>query len=940
MKAPELPRNEQERLAALHRSALLDTVPEERFDRYTRMACRIFRVPIALVSLVDQNRQWFKSCQGLTAPETPRDISFCGHAILHSDIFVIEDTLNDDRFSDNPLVTEAPFIRFYAGAPLHDKDGYRLGTLCLIDSNPRKFSYDEEILLRDLADCVEREIKHQATSAFYSDLKQSERRARSVIEGTQVGTWEWNVQTGETIFNERWANICGYRLEELEPVSIQTWLNLAHPEDLPESERLLNAHFAGEAPEYDFRCRMQHKDGHWVWVHDRGKVFEWTEDGRPLLMYGTHADITAEMANLERMQQQNTALSILNDLAIDPETDDDVRITRALRLGAEYLDLPLAIVSEITSNVYTVRWFDAPPDSGLSRGLTFDLADTYCAITVTRDESLSISHMARSQYRDRPCYDQFGLESYVAAPIYVQDKLFGTLNFSSPRPRPDGFSDTEVKFVTLLARWIAGVLERQVSLQTLKKLVEQTPGMLYQYRLWPDGSSAFPFSSPGIRDIYQVSSEDVTTDASICFERIHPDDLDALAESIQRSAHDMTVWQQQYRVRNEESWRWVEGRASPERLADNSTMWHGYIVDIDDKKQIQLALQESEDQLRRMFELSPIGIALNDYYTGEFLDVNEALLEPMGFTREEMMAANVNLLFGDATEQVRAQILADLKKTGRFGPYEHEILRRDGTTYPAVTQGMRITNSSGRALVWSLIEDISERKKVDRMKNEFISTVSHELRTPLTSLAGSLGLVAGGALGPLSDQVDRMISIAARNSEQLKLLINDLLDMEKLVSGNMVMNLQPETVGPLVEDTIHRLRTYALDQHINVQFRNPDCQHRVVVDAQRLEQALTNLLSNAIKFSPKGSEVTVTASPNTDHLEIRVKDRGPGIPQSFRSRIFEKFAQADSSDTRGRRGTGLGLAITREIMTQMGGDVGFDSVEGQGSEFWLKLPYA
>ena len=99
MKAPELPRNEQERLAALHRSALLDTVPEERFDRYTRMACRIFRVPIALVSLVDQNRQWFKSCQGLTAPETPRDISFCGHAILHSDIFVIEDTLNDDRLA-------------------------------------------------------------------------------------------------------------------------------------------------------------------------------------------------------------------------------------------------------------------------------------------------------------------------------------------------------------------------------------------------------------------------------------------------------------------------------------------------------------------------------------------------------------------------------------------------------------------------------------------------------------------------------------------------------------------------------------------------------------------------------------------------------------------------------------------------------------------------
>lgn len=937
MKAPDIPANELARQFALDQTGLLDTGAEERFDRFTRMACKMFNVPIALVSLVDHNRQWFKSCQGLSAPETPRDISFCGHAILHSDLFIIEDTLSDDRFSDNPLVQEAPFIRFYAGAPLHSSDGHRLGTMCLIDRKPRRFDGEDQALLRELADCIEREINLQAASEFYADLKRSEQRARSVIEGTRVGTWEWNVQSGETIFNERWAEICGYSLEELEPVSIQTWRNLAHPDDLAESDRLLKAHFEGALDEYDFRSRIHHKDGHWVWVHDRGRVFEWTSDGQPLRMYGTHADITDEMANLEKMQQQNTALSILNDLALDPETDDDTRIHKALELGADYLDLPLAIVSEITSNVYTVRWFHAPADAGLSQGQSFALEDTYCAITVKQDESLSIEHMARSPFRSHRCYTQFGLESYVAAPIYLQNRLFGTLNFSSAAPRHQGFSDTEVTFVTLLARWIAGVIERQRSVQMLTKLVQQTPGMLYQYRLWPDGSSALPFAGPGIRDIFHVGSDEVVDDASPCFDQVYPDDLPEVEESISTSARNLAIWQQQFRVRDGQHWRWIEGRATPELLADNSIMWHGYISDIDDKKRIQLALQESEDQLRRLFELSPIGIALIEYQSSAFLDVNQALLSPSGYKREELMALDLNGLFAGGAETISTRAMAELEATGRFGPYEHDIVRRDGSVYPAVIQGMRITSASGRRLVWSLIEDISERKKIERMKNEFISTVSHELRTPLTSIAGSLGLVAGGALGELPAKAERMISIAARNCDQLKNLIDDLLDMEKLVSGRMSIRLQSETASPIIQDCMERLRTYAVDRNVAIRFHDHHPDHQILVDRNRLEQALANLISNAIKFSPEHSEVDVQTLYDGNHFRIQVSDQGPGIPASFRPRIFQKFAQADSSDTRGRRGTGLGLAITREIMTQMGGSVGFESVEGEGATFWLEI---
>ena len=158
MRAPPLPHIEAKRLESLWDSRLLDTPQEERFDRITRTASRLFRVPIAVVSLVDKDRQWFKSVVGLPVRQTPREISFCGHAILEREIFVVEDASKDSRFEDNPLVVDAPHIRFYAGCPIHDVDGLPFGTLCIIDSKPRKFSREDRSALSDLGAMVESEI--------------------------------------------------------------------------------------------------------------------------------------------------------------------------------------------------------------------------------------------------------------------------------------------------------------------------------------------------------------------------------------------------------------------------------------------------------------------------------------------------------------------------------------------------------------------------------------------------------------------------------------------------------------------------------------------------------------------------------------------------------------------------------------------------------------
>ena len=158
MRAPDTPKNEQERLETLRSMNILDTPAEERFDRLTRMAKRMFGVPIALVSLIDENRQWFKSCVGLDASETSRDISFCGHAILSNNVLIIPNALQDARFADNPMVLGDPNIRFYAGCPLRAPNGSMVGTLCIIDQKPRNFEKDDIEGLKDLASMVEREL--------------------------------------------------------------------------------------------------------------------------------------------------------------------------------------------------------------------------------------------------------------------------------------------------------------------------------------------------------------------------------------------------------------------------------------------------------------------------------------------------------------------------------------------------------------------------------------------------------------------------------------------------------------------------------------------------------------------------------------------------------------------------------------------------------------
>jgi len=508
MQEPNYPQNEVDRLNALRQSGLLDTPPEERFDRLTRLTKHIFKTRIVLISLVDADRQWFKSRQGLAVRETSRKSSFCGHAILEPDILEIQDASKDPRFLDNPLVTGDPRIRFYAGAPIKSACGNVLGTLCIIDDQPRRLSDDERLCLRELADCVEAEL---ATIDRRHLLSVATQTTNGVLITDLAGRIVW-VNTGFT-------RLTGYSLDEV-----------------------------------------------------RGQ----------------------------------TAISILKG-----------------------------------------------------------------------DQS---NHAAISQMQ--------------AALVNCQ-----------------------------------------------------------------------------------------------------PFDVQLINHHKSGEPH------------------WIHISGNP--LLDERGQPEGYL---------------------------------------------------------------------------------------------------------------------------SIQSDLTRIMQAEQLKRELTTTISHELRTPLTSIDGAISLLKAGAAGDLPEPARKLVDIADRNTKRLRVLIDDLLDMEKLLAGKLSFSFLDLELRSLLEQALSEHQPFADLHGVRLRLDTSIKQTLVYTDPDRFQQVMSNLLSNALKFSAQDGEVLVSVRRADQAVRVAIHDQGPGVAPEFQAHIFEKFAQADTTDTRQRGGTGLGLAITKELIDQMHGRIGFDSTPGRGTTFWFELP--
>ena len=350
--------------------------------------------------------------------------------------------------------------------------------------------------------------------------------------------------------------------------------------------------------------------------------------------------------------------------------------------------------------------------------------------------------------------------------------------------------------------------------------------------------------------------------------------------------------------------------------------------------------QRANEQFRLAIDAAPTGMLLMDS-AGAIVLVNAQIEKMFGYPRAELLGQRIEML---VPERFRVHH-PDFRKTFFLDPKTRAMgvgrelygLRKDGTEVP-IEIGLNPLRASEGEFVLSSIVDISQRRAMDRMRNDFISTISHELRTPLTAISGSLGLLHSGAMGALPEKAALMVRIAYQNSGRLVRIINDILDMGKIEAGKIDLQMVSVQIAELIQRSVEANSSYAEKYQVRFLFDQAHASGQVLVDPDRLMQVLTNLLSNAAKYSPPGADVLIRVRPDAKTLRVEVQDSGPGIPEEFRDRIFEKFAQADSSASRRFEGTGLGLSIARKLIEAMGGTIGFSTVVGQGTSFYFDLP--
>ena len=450
---------------------------------------------------------------------------------------------------------------------------------------------------------------------------------------------------------------------------------------------------------------------------------------------------------------------------------------------------------------------------------------------------------------------------------------------------------------------------------------------------------------------YQVMGLDKKDDEldtqAIFYERMHPEDRPNLKKS-DRECIDGTTKRSVSEFRlafGPNEWRWMRSDAVVSERDANGRAVHliGTQTDVTDLVHARNALEASEELFRSVLASAPIGMALMNQ-EGGFIGVNDAFCELCGLSEKELINNKRlnDLLPKEELKKIYATVSGMLQEAqGGIYSAEHRLLsggsrERWGEFHVGWS---RNKNTNSDYFIAQVI-DITKRKELDRIKGEFVSTVSHELRTPLTSIKGALDLIGAKGRHGFDASTGRLLDIATTNAQRLTVIVNDILDLERISAGDLSFESEETDLGGIVDAVLRDLEPYAL-VHKNTLHRDlPSEPVSVMVDPNRSVQVLTNLVSNACKFSDENSEVSVTVEVLGEVAIVFVKNIGPGVPENFQSEIFKAFTQADSSDTRAAGGTGLGLNIAQAIVEKQGGRIGFKSTQGGVTVFWFTCPLA
>ncbi|WP_286271600.1 response regulator [Thalassotalea hakodatensis] len=662
--------------------------------------------------------------------------------------------------------------------------------------------------------------------------------------------------------------------------------------------------------------------------------------------------------DIAEQKKTELALSELHRITSNTSLTFDKKITELLTLGSKLFNLPFGILSEIKEDQYTILHCISP-NGELASGAQFSFDDTYCWHTYLANEPKAFHHVGESEIREHPCYENFSLESYIGVPIYVEEKRFGTLNFSSPEPAEHPFSEQELELIQLIGNWVGAEYTRQLQQKRMLEQQRMMEQMAHQARIgaWEvDVINETLHWSAMTKMIHEVSDNyQPNLHTAIEFYK-KGDSRDRIEEALQTVTEKGGSFSVECQIATATGREiWVVARGTAEHTNGTCVRVFGSIQDVSERVRAAEEIKRFNQRMTLAADSAGIGVWEYDVVNNVLkwddwmcrlyaidrntfsggIEVWENSIHPDDKARVQEAFNKSNI--ADQKLEIQFKIIWPSGEVRHIQAAALALVDINGNTKALIGVNYDITERVENEI--ALTQAKLQAESAANAKNEFLASMSHEIRTPMNGVIGMLDLLQDTKLD--IDQSQR-VRIAQESANSLLTLINDILDFSKVDAGKLDLEHISFNIIDTLTSFIRSMSLQAQQKGLELILDATEVEQCLVMgDPNRIRQILINLVANAIKFTEQG-EVVVSVALNevtdTDYkLTISVKDTGIGIPTERQTKLFNVFEQLDASTTRQYGGTGLGLAIVKKLCLQMKGDIRVVSEHDQGSEFICHL---